>query len=351
MGVRCILNKSNSNSLKDIYELCAQNGYDCDFEQFKIDLTNALNSNDLPIKMSNRELETVSAGISNNQKKLMAGALSLILITNPATAHCNDSIKKSEAPSRGINLDIKNKIIGGINTLKKYKKEAIVCGIILGAGIIIPISLLGKYNYVVKSKLEMIFGKDTIKYVSNAKYMDEQKEEMWCQFYAFQGMLKKCFNIKCKVTELYDIAFLNEQSVSQRIRDTHRFMETNDVRMDFIEKMKTKYNIKNMPYIYIKNVNEIDKNELIRIFVDAYKKCYALCINCCVFGGYEHALLITDINENKNEITIETWGKSITFKLDDMVTKYIKALQSYNSNFSAKGVFRDGKLKIYGFLQ
>ena len=316
MGVRCILNKSNSNSLKDIYELCAQNGYDCDFEQFKIDLTNALNSNDLPIKMSNRELETVSAGISNNQKKLMAGALSLILITNPATAHCNDSIKKSEAPSRGINLDIKNKIIGGINTLKKYKKEAIVCGIILGAGIIIPISLLGKYNYVVKSKLEMIFGKDTIKYVSNAKYMDEQKEEMWCQFYAFQGMLKKCFNIKCKVTELYDIAFLNEQSVSQRIRDTHRFMETNDVRRNFIEKMKT-----------------------------------ALCINCCVFGGYEHALLITDINENKNEITIETWGKSITFKLDDMVTKYIEALRLYNSNFSAKGAFRDGKLKIYGFLQ
>ena len=341
---------NNANILKNIYKICSQNGYQGTFEEFQNELENTLKSKKFQNKISDHELAMVSAGVSDNQKRLLSVALSLFSITHqmiPLIAAYTDSKSESESPE--THIIFKNKILMGIDVLKRHKTETIVGSVLIGASG--ALTLLGIYKRIAKSDLEKnvflekTFGGDAIKHISSATYMDTQGEDMWCQFYAFQGMMKKNFGIKCRIADLYDQAFPNTK------QDKRQYMGTDAERKEFIKNIKKKYNIGNELYFKCMYYNDINKEGLKDEFINAYKKCGAICINICLAdnGNYEHALLLTDINQEKMEITIETWGKSITLDLNKMIKKYYESFYGRRASLCVSSAYSDGYIRIYGF--
>ena len=211
-------------------------------------------------------------------------------------------------------------------------------------------------NIIHKFNSNAIYGKpwgsgETAKSASWAKYMDVQPSgaNYWCQFFAFQGILNKEFNIKCKVPDLYDIAFPDDSD-----RDEKKFMLDESKRKEFMDKIIDKYQIQRKPYVVIKDMdpkhkdspNYIENKQKIKEqLIEAYEKCGSLCINANYYS--EHAVFVSDLNEEKNEITIETYGYSYVCDLDLFINNLV--YNEYNYSEKLGDCLHDAKLRIYGF--
>ena len=306
---------------------------------------------------------------SGKQKKLNR-ILSLFLVINPMNQnifaneiHTSESKKDEKivdnandpnAKPKNEKIEVKKEIKkqndkSGDKKTKDYKKIATIITLsALGIG---GTSYAGYYFGVPMYAKCKFDERCPSKKVSWAKYMDKQPrgENYWCQFYAFQGILNKEFNIKCKVTDLYDIAFPNESDH----RDEKKFMLTEDVRKDVINKIIAKYGITRKPYVVVKDMakdhkdkdNFINQQDVKRELSDAYIKCGSLCINTNYYS--EHAILVTGLNRLSNEITIETYGMRYVCDLDVFVAKL--AYNEYNYSKKPGDCLHDGKLRIYGF--
>ena len=124
-------------------------------------------------------------------------------------------------------------------------------------------------------------------------------------------------------------------------------MKTDEERMSFANRIIKEYKLNGVRIECFKDeLYYMTTEKLIKKFSEMYSKDGALCFNSNVFNGSEHAMLLTDINTEKNKVTIETWGYSITFNLQKVAERYLESLKKPNMESPYP---YDGTLRIYGF--
>lgn len=144
-----------------------------------------------------------------NMKKI-SSVLSLFVIVQPMIQNnliFAKEVHNSEISENKVkNLDEKN--VGKKSESKKaeikkknYKKIATIATLstLLLGGAAIEETIAGMNLYWQIQALK--FEKGIAEKACPAKYMDTQSNDVWCQFYAFQGLLNKELGIKPKVTD------------------------------------------------------------------------------------------------------------------------------------------------------